>query len=180
MSVSQNSVLTDLSHGHSGPPIPQSTLAYFQQRSRNRLFNFIIERFEAAREGGLTKAQLARRIGRTPDQINRWLSSPSNLTVDTASDLLIGIAAEEISFSATSPLSATQHNYSRFSEISEEQRAKASSKLFSDLPPNAAPQANSACMHVTGAAAAAFSLPRLGKHKEINQSKAQPLAGRCR
>jgi hypothetical protein len=97
-----------------GPPIPSPVRAYFAQRLRLRIFNFILERFIAAQERGLTKAHLSRRIGKTPDLINRWLGAPSNLTIDTISDLLLGISGEELELSSSSPLNHAQHNYSHF------------------------------------------------------------------
>ena len=87
---------SELASGHDGPPIPEAKRAYFQARLRNRLFNFIVEKFLREQQRGLTKAALARRIGKTPDVVNRWLGAPSNLTLDTVSDLLLGISAEEL------------------------------------------------------------------------------------
>src|SRR5258708_22767662 len=85
---------SELASGHHGPPIPEAKRAYFQARLRNRLFNFIVEKFLQEQQRGLTKAALARRIGKTPDVGNRWLLPPSNLPLDTVSDLLLCIAAE--------------------------------------------------------------------------------------
>jgi hypothetical protein len=46
------------------------------------------------REDKITKAELARRIGRKPEQITRWLGSSGNWTLDTISDLLLGMGLE--------------------------------------------------------------------------------------
>lgn len=108
--------------GHHGPAIPKPTLAYFQQRLRNRVFDLLLERFDEEKKKGLTKAILARRIGKTPDVINRWLGSPSNLTLDTLSDLMIGLAAEEILMQTFSPVKQEQHNYSHFAELASTER----------------------------------------------------------
>lgn len=71
--------------------------AYYQGRLRNNLYNLILSKFrEQERTNGLTKAVLARRIERAPAVITRYLSSPSNLTVETISDLLLGICGEEM------------------------------------------------------------------------------------
>lgn len=96
MTTSQMPFFSELASGHDGPPIPEAKRAYFQARLRNRLFNFIVEKFLREQQRGLTKAALARRIGKTPDVVNRWLGAPSNLTLDTVSDLLLGISAEEL------------------------------------------------------------------------------------
>jgi hypothetical protein len=55
-----------------------------------------LSKFEAAREEGLTKNALAKRIGRDPAQVHRLLATPNNLTIDSVAVLLAGIAAEEL------------------------------------------------------------------------------------
>jgi transcriptional regulator with XRE-family HTH domain len=49
---------------------------------------------------GLTKATLARRLGKAPEQITRWLASPGNLRLDTVSDILLAMR-HELSFDVT-------------------------------------------------------------------------------
>jgi len=77
-------------------PISVATLAYFRQRLRNHLYEMVLGEFlKQEAEHGLTKAMLARRIRRdNPSQITRWLSTPSNLEVDTISDLMVAMGAE--------------------------------------------------------------------------------------
>jgi len=101
-------VLNELREGHEGPEIPAAKRVYFQRRLRDRFFEFIRERFESEETNGLTQAKLSRRIGKSPEVINRWLNAPSNLTLDSISDLMIGIAAEEPNFSATSLIAHAQ------------------------------------------------------------------------
>jgi hypothetical protein len=95
MTTSQTQFFSEISAGPDGPVIPEAKRAYFQSRFRNRIFNFILGKFVEEQKNGLTKAKLARRIGKTPDVINRWLGAPTNLTTDTMSDLLLGISGEE-------------------------------------------------------------------------------------
>jgi hypothetical protein len=106
-----------LEAGHFGPPIPLGKRAYFQERLRIRIFNFLLEKFAKAQSGGLNKTLLAKRIGKTPDVVNRWLGQPSNLTIDTISDLLLGIAAEELELNSSSPLHQVANNYSRYDDM---------------------------------------------------------------
>lgn len=80
----------------SGGPIPVAKLAYFRERYRNRIYDFIVSKFlEESNAGRLTKAQLARRIHHRPEVITRLLGAPGNWTMDTVSDLLLGICGEE-------------------------------------------------------------------------------------
>ena len=94
-----------------GEPIPVNKLAFFQARLRNRLFDLVLKRFLEHQNSGLTKAELARRIGKSPEQITRLLGAPGNWTLDTASDLLIGIAGEELKFGTESVFGRVARNY---------------------------------------------------------------------
>jgi hypothetical protein len=117
MTTSQTQFLSEISAGHNGPPIPEAKRAYFQARLRNRLFNFILEKFGEQQKNGLTQAALARRIGKKPDVVNRWLGSPRNLTLDTISDLLLGISAEEFSVISSKILDRRPKNYSHWEKL---------------------------------------------------------------
>jgi hypothetical protein len=75
--------------------IPADKLAYFQTRLAARIHQAILKIFgRLERESGLTRKVLARRIGRSPEQITRWFSYPGNLTLATASDIFIGMGYE--------------------------------------------------------------------------------------
>ena len=117
MTTSQTQFLSEIAAGHSGQPIPEAKRAYFQARLRNRLFNFILGKFSEEQKNGLTKAILARRIGKKPDVVNRWLGSPSNLTLDTLSDLLLGISTEEFTPASETLLNRKPRNYSHWKSI---------------------------------------------------------------
>ncbi len=96
-------------------PIPAGKRAYFAARLRNRLYNFIMTKFkENEHDNGLTKAELARRIGRDPAVVTRLLASPGNWRSDTASDLLLGICGEELEFFSSSPLTHPKQNDAGF------------------------------------------------------------------
>jgi hypothetical protein len=123
MPTSQTQFFSELAVGHSGPPIPEAKRSYFQARLRNRLFNFILGKFVSEQSKGLTKAILARRIGKPPEVINRWLGAPSNLTLDTVSDLLIGICGEELSPQSEPILNQFPRNYPHSDWITQDDQS---------------------------------------------------------
>jgi len=76
-------------------PLDDRDIFYFRQRQKNRLFTKLAAFYEeAARRDGITKRDIAEKLKRDPSQITRWLSAPSNLTLDTVSDLLLALGAE--------------------------------------------------------------------------------------
>jgi hypothetical protein len=75
--------------------ISLSKLTYFRKRFRDRLYELVVGEFLKRERQGLTKAEVARRIGRRPEQITRWLGSPGNWTLETVSDLLLAVAKSE-------------------------------------------------------------------------------------
>jgi hypothetical protein len=130
MTTSQTPFLAELLAGHSGPPLPLGKRAYFQQRLRIRVFNFLLEKFVQAQKKGLNKNILAKRIGRPPEVVNRWLGAPSNLTLDSISDLLLGISAEELELGTSSPINQVESNYSHFDDLASASAQTAETEEF--------------------------------------------------
>jgi hypothetical protein len=93
--------------------LPEGTRAYFQDRLRTRLYDLVIRELEAFKARGMTQAQLAVRIGKRAEQVSRWLSSPGNLTLDTVSDLLLGISGAELGMVLEHPTKAPPRNRRR-------------------------------------------------------------------
>jgi hypothetical protein len=80
------------------------TRAFFRARLRNRLYNLVLTKFEERKASeGLTRAQLARRMGKKPEVVTRLLGAPGNWGLDTVSDLLLAIAGEELDGSSSDP-----------------------------------------------------------------------------
>jgi transcriptional regulator with XRE-family HTH domain len=76
-------------------PVSERDIHYYRQRAKNRIFEALTSYFaEEAERMGVTKRDIAECLHRDPAQITRWLSSPSNLTIDTISDLLLSLGAE--------------------------------------------------------------------------------------
>ena len=68
---------------------------YYRQRFKNAVFSRLQKFFvDEAERTGITKKDIATRLRRDPAQITRWLSNPSNLTIETLSDLLFAMEAE--------------------------------------------------------------------------------------
>lgn len=99
MTTSQTSQMYFLSEISKGEPIPIGKMAYFRERFRDRLYELVVSEFlKKERVGELTRSDLARRIGRKPEQITRWLGAPGNWTLETVSDLLLAISKSELDF----------------------------------------------------------------------------------
>jgi transcriptional regulator with XRE-family HTH domain len=70
-------------------------VAYYRQRQKNRVFSAIASFFaKEAAAGKISKKELANKLGKDPSQITRLLSGPSNLELDTISDILLAMGAE--------------------------------------------------------------------------------------
>lgn len=103
--------------------IPIGTLAYFQARTRNNVYDFIISKFlEKERAGEMTRADLARKIRKSPVMISKLLGAPGNWTIETISDLLLGIAAEELTPQSESVLGRKARNVQAKNLLEEEGR----------------------------------------------------------
>jgi hypothetical protein len=97
-------------------PLPVAVISYFRSRLANRIHEVVLTEFSANElEGKTSRAKLARIIRRKPEQITRWLGSPGNWTLDTVSDLLLGIGLEPVISTRSilakwnSPATGTQH-----------------------------------------------------------------------
>jgi len=92
MTTSQTSFLSEIL---SGQPIPIGKLAYFRARLSNKIHELVLSEFmRLERENKISRAELARRIRRKPEQVTRWLGAPGNWTLETFSDLLLGMGYE--------------------------------------------------------------------------------------
>lgn len=78
-------------------PLSDYALGYLNERVRNSFYDYVLRRFnEAVEREGLTKARLAKRLGIAPARVTRLLGAPGNWTLDTVSELLVGICREEL------------------------------------------------------------------------------------
>jgi hypothetical protein len=101
-----------LSEIAAGLPIPLEKRAYFHARVLNSFYQFVLEKFlQEESAGRLTKAELARRIERRPEVVSRLLGAPGNWRLETATDLLLGIAGEELKPDSSPLLGRAPRNY---------------------------------------------------------------------
>jgi hypothetical protein len=92
MTTSQTSMLSEVLHAEK---ISDETFAYFEERLQNELHNVILEKFIQLEEAGtMNRAALARRVGRPPEMITRWLGIGGNWTVRTISRLVTAMRGQ--------------------------------------------------------------------------------------
>lgn len=75
--------------------VDEAELGYSRQRFKNRVFAQLVEFFASeAERRNITQADLAVALKKDGGQLNRLLRHPSNLTLETISDLLTALDAE--------------------------------------------------------------------------------------
>jgi hypothetical protein len=94
--VSFSQTNTILSEIDSDGPLSEATQAYLEARAKNSFYDYVYGKFRDAEAHGLTKARLARRLNKKPDQISHLLGAPGNWRISTIVSLLAGICKEEL------------------------------------------------------------------------------------
>ena len=98
---------TSLSKPTGAEKVPAGALAYMRTRLRRRLHSLILKEFAGSR---LSQADLARRLGKKPELVCRWLAAPVNFRLSTLSDLLFAINGGEIVDEMQYPLDQAARN----------------------------------------------------------------------
>jgi DNA-binding phage protein len=76
-------------------PISVGKQAYFRERLKGNFHEKMVNLFrEKEASGEITRAKLARKIGKRPEQITRILNSSGNLSLNTISDIILGMGCE--------------------------------------------------------------------------------------
>lgn len=104
MNISPTSMLSEPRGADS---IPIATVGYMRARNQHRLYSLVIDEFKRSR---LSQADLARRLGKKPDIVCRWLAGPGNWQLDTVSDLLFAISGAEVAYDLSYPLKQPGRN----------------------------------------------------------------------
>src|ERR1700730_11052671 len=108
MNTSQTGFLSEIL---AAGKIPVAKLAYFRERLRNRIHQFILREFMARQQEGMTQADVARVLDGRPEEINRWLGGPGNWELDSISDLMLAISKSELDFKAEHLEGRAARNY---------------------------------------------------------------------
>lgn len=87
--------------------IPLGMFGYFEARNKGAVYELVIKEFLRA---GISKADLAKRLGKTDPQVNRLLAAPGNWTLNTLSNLLLAISGGQPLYAVDFPLRATPLN----------------------------------------------------------------------
>jgi hypothetical protein len=93
-----------------GDPIPKGMMNFLSARAQNKFFDYVHAKLREAEKAGLKRSDLARRIGKTPSRLSHVLAEPGNWTIDTVTELLIGICNEEIEPASRSVLGRPPRN----------------------------------------------------------------------
>lgn len=73
-------------------PIPAATLGYFDAYAQDQAYDSVMQLFlKLADEGAMTRALIAKRLKKKPEQVTRWLGGPGNWTLRTLADLLLAM-----------------------------------------------------------------------------------------
>lgn len=92
--------------------IPKRLRSYYQQRFQQKVFARLAKAYaERAEEFDITKSGVAALVDKDKAQINRLLSHPTNMTVDTLSELALALNFEPSLFLEDLSI-APGHNYS--------------------------------------------------------------------
>lgn len=132
MTTSQTGFLSEIL---AGGKVSEATLTYFRERLRNRIHQFILRQFQAHQRRGLTQADVARLLGRRPEQINRWLGTPGNWTLDTISDLVLAISKAELEFTEYPLENRGVRNYDGPDWIRRKDLAVSPAAIKGEIPP---------------------------------------------
>lgn len=82
---------TQLMNAISEEEIQPFWVSYFREHFRGLVHDQLLEAFEAWKRQGNNRAILAKRLGRRPEQVTRWLAAPSNCEIDTVSDIALAM-----------------------------------------------------------------------------------------
>jgi hypothetical protein len=131
MTTSQTSFL---SKPIPGEPILPETFAYLRGRAKRKAYDLVIREF---RKSGISKTELAKRLGKTLPEVSRMLGGPANWTIVTATDLLFAISGGVPKWDIEFPLDKPRRNDTRPSWLSHDTAIMRQSSALSQNANNA-------------------------------------------
>lgn len=96
-----------LSEPRDNDPIDRFTLSYMAGLARDRIHQVILAAFI---ESGLTKSDLARRLGMDKSRVSKILNTSSNITAETLGQVLFAIDGSCPTVARNWPLREKRHN----------------------------------------------------------------------
>lgn len=90
-----------------GEKIDTFSLNYIRARNKNAAHSLMLDLVCAS---GMTRAELARMLGKNPAQITRWLGNTGNITLNTLSDLIFAASGSVVNFTHSDPWVAQKSN----------------------------------------------------------------------
>lgn len=132
-----------------GERVSLDTFVYWRSRAKREAYNLVIREFK---KSGITKTELARRLGKTLPEVSRMLGGPANWTIATVSDLLFAICSGVPEWNLAFPLDKARRNHTRPSWLEENNTPLM--KIASS-----APSANTAAPQVLGSAPRSQPMP---------------------
>src|SRR6187551_1873663 len=108
MSISPNTQNTAMHKPVPGERVPADTRDYFRSRAKRQAYDLVMRELGA---GNISRAELARRLGKGPDRISKMLAGPANWTIITLADLLFAIKGGVPKYGIDYPLDKTPRNF---------------------------------------------------------------------
>lgn len=97
-----------LSKPEKGKAINSKHMSFVKTRCRNKAQSLLLEAFSESR---MTKAELAKMLGKRPEQITRLFSGPANITLDTLSAVIFATSGQMLALSKEDILSEPRRNF---------------------------------------------------------------------
>jgi hypothetical protein len=91
-----------------GERVPADTRDYLRARAKRHAYDLIMRELA---KSGISRAELARRLGKGADRVSKMLGGPSNWTIITLADLLFAINAGVPKYSVDYPLERKPRNF---------------------------------------------------------------------
>jgi hypothetical protein len=87
--------------------VPAGTRDYLRARAQRHAYNLVMAELNKA---GISRATLARRMGKGADRVSKMLGGPANWTIVTLADLLFAINGGVPSYGVDYPLERVARN----------------------------------------------------------------------